>query len=64
VCSEREARSFRDQGHGSLGDPFGEYKGIRIFIKGAQEDAKWVVAKITSLEGKLGSAECKGSSIV
>ena len=49
------------RGRGSLGDPFGEHEGNRIFVKGAQKDAKWVVAEITSLKGKLGSAECKES---
>jgi len=48
------------KGRGSLGDPFGEHDGIRIFVKGAPKDARWVVAEITSIKGKLGSAECRG----
>jgi len=58
--SERETGSLRDQGRGSLEDSFGEYEGTRIFVRGTQKDAKWVVAETTSLESKLGSAECRG----
>jgi len=59
--SEKRLVLLEVQGLGHLGDPFGDYEGRRVFIKGALKEAKWVIAEITSLGGRFGTANCMGS---
>jgi hypothetical protein len=49
------------QGLGRAGDPFGYHEGKRIFVEGAPKEAKWVIAEITSLRERFGSAKCIGA---
>jgi len=49
------------QGFGRAGDPFGYHEGKRIFVEGAPKEAKWVIAEITSLRERFGSATCIGA---
>lgn len=58
---EKRLVIIKVQGRGRFGDPFGDYEGRRVFVKGASKEAKWVVVEITSLRGRSGPANCVGS---
>ncbi|KPV65287.1 MAG: DNA/RNA-binding protein Alba [Candidatus Bathyarchaeota archaeon BA1] len=61
AASEKKLILLEIRGVGRFRNLFGDYKGKRIFIEDAPKESKYVVAEITSIKGRIGSAKCVGS---